>query len=190
MLAQFYIDSLWTSMATYRYPIYPEALCWRGDNLCFKGVITVYGEPQAKKLAYSPAIEKTSAVILVFCLFSLSIASAAAIHYGIKPHSLQSSSHQTGTNVNTSSQQKTGLVSSGASKLSQSTASSSSADISVDFGNRQINTYPIPSTILGVGGVGLKPAGVFVNGFYTRTLDSMALVNTTASDYQALNISG
>ncbi len=34
----------------------------------------------------------------------------------------------------------------------------------------------------------VKPAGVFVNGFYTRTLDSMALVNTTASDYQTLNI--
>jgi hypothetical protein len=34
----------------------------------------------------------------------------------------------------------------------------------------------------------VKPAGVFVNSFYTRTLDSIALVNTTGSDYQTLHI--
>jgi hypothetical protein len=34
----------------------------------------------------------------------------------------------------------------------------------------------------------VKPAGVYANGFYTRTLDSIALVNTTSSDYATLHI--
>jgi hypothetical protein len=34
----------------------------------------------------------------------------------------------------------------------------------------------------------VKPAGVYVNGFYTRSLDSIALVNTTSSNYQTLHI--
>jgi len=48
------------------------------------------------------------------------------------------------------------IVSNGVGQSPQSTISSSTADVSVDYGNRQINTYPIPSTILGIGGVGLK----------------------------------
>lgn len=101
-------------------------------------------------------LKKTGVIIFVVCLLSLSVASAATIHYINKSQSLKSVIHQTGINVNTNAQQSELLVSASTSKSSQSAISSSSADISVDFGNRQINTYPIPSTILGAGGVGLK----------------------------------
>jgi Glycosyl hydrolases family 39 len=109
-----------------------------------------------KRWPFRLPLKKTGVIIFVVCLLSLSVASAATIHYISKAQSLKSNAHQTGFNVNTSSQQNTLLISSSAGQTPQSSISSSSADISVDFGNRQINTYPIPSTILGVGGVGLK----------------------------------
>lgn len=34
----------------------------------------------------------------------------------------------------------------------------------------------------------VKPAGMYVNGFYTKSLDSIALVNTTANNYQTLHV--
>src|SRR5947209_7196205 len=40
--------------------------------------------------------------------------------------------------------------------IAQQSILASAADVTVDFGNRQNATHPIPSTFLGVGGVGLK----------------------------------
>ena len=34
----------------------------------------------------------------------------------------------------------------------------------------------------------VKPAGVYANGFYTSSLDSIALVNTTGNNYQTLHV--
>jgi len=47
-------------------------------------------------------------------------------------------------------------TSSNTASAQQATVPASSADITTDFGNRQNTAYPIPSTFLGVGGVGLK----------------------------------
>jgi hypothetical protein len=33
-----------------------------------------------------------------------------------------------------------------------------------------------------------KPAGVYMNGFYTKTLDSAAIINTTSTDYATLHV--
>jgi hypothetical protein len=33
-----------------------------------------------------------------------------------------------------------------------------------------------------------KPAGVYVTGFYSRSLDSVAIINATSSDYQTLHV--
>ncbi|HEY6287376.1 MAG TPA: hypothetical protein VIX20_17040 [Ktedonobacteraceae bacterium] len=109
-----------------------------------------------KRWPFRLPLKKTGVIIFVVCLLSLSVASAATIHYISKTQASKSDAHQTGIDVNTNSQQSTVSASSNSGNTSQSTTSASSADISVDFGNRQINTYPIPSTLLGVGGVGLK----------------------------------
>ena len=37
-------------------------------------------------------------------------------------------------------------------------------------------------------GASANPAGVFVTGFYTKSLDSMVIVNTTGKDYPALHV--
>jgi len=107
-----------------------------------------------KRWPFRLPLKKTGVIIFVVCLLTFGIASAATVHYISKLQSLKPPAHQTGTDVNTNSQLS--IVSSGVGQSPQSTISSSSADITVDFGYRQINTYPIPSTFLGVGGVGLK----------------------------------
>ena len=148
MLAQFYIDSLYTRMATSCYPHYPEALCWKGGTLCFKGVIIFMENRKQRRWPFRLPLKKTGVIIFVVCLLSLSVASAATIHYISKPQSIKSNIHQTGIDITTNSQQSAVVVSSSSGNTSQSTTSASSADISVDFGKRQINTcllYTSPS---------------------------------------------
>src|SRR5690349_20871445 len=111
---------------------------------------------QQKRWSFRLPLKKTGVIIFVVCLLSLSVASAATIHYISKPQSQTTGTHQAGVGVNNSTQQSSLSVTSAVGQTPQLTTSASSADISVDFGNRQIGTYPIPSTILGVGGVGLK----------------------------------
>jgi hypothetical protein len=59
-------------------------------------------------------------------------------------------SHPSGTAFNPDFQQT------GAGNTQQPSITAASANVTVDFAKRQINEYPIPSTFLGVGGVGLK----------------------------------
>src|SRR5437667_2401295 len=99
-----------------------------------------------KRWPFRLPLKKTGVIIFVVCLLTFGIASAATVHYISKLQSLKPPAHQTGTDVNTNSQLS--IVSSGVGQSPQSTISSSSADITVDFGYRQINTYPIPSTFL------------------------------------------
>ena len=105
-----------------------------------------------KRWPFLPPLKKQGSIILVLGLLSFSVGFAAVVHYIGKTQSLTTAAHSAGAIVN--SQQSTS--SPGAGQTQQSTITASSADITVDFGTRQINAYPIPSTFLGVGGVGLK----------------------------------
>lgn len=108
-----------------------------------------------KRWSFLSLLKKQGIIILVVCLLSLSVAVAATIHYFGKAQSLTAITHPAGVAVvNPDSQQST--PSPGEGKTQQPAITVSSADITVDFGNRQTNAYPIPSTFLGVGGVGLK----------------------------------
>ena len=101
-------------------------------------------------------LKKQGIIILVVCLLSLSVAVAATVHYFGKAQSLTTATHTVGSVVNPASQQSTQTVSPGVGKTQQPLITVSSSDVTVDFGNRQTTTFPIPSTFLGVGGVGLK----------------------------------
>jgi CHASE1-domain containing sensor protein len=98
-------------------------------------------------------LKKQGIIILVVCLLSLSVAVAATIHYLGKAQSLTTATHTAGAAVNPVSQQSTQKVSPGVGKTQQPLITVSSSDVTVDFGNRQTTTYPIPSTFLGVGGL-------------------------------------
>lgn len=107
-----------------------------------------------KRWPFHLPLKKTSVIIVIVFLLSLSIVSAVTVHYISNAHSSKSSTQQTGIGINSDSQQSASSTSAG--KTPQPAITVSSADTTVDFGNRQTNTYPIPSTFLGVGGVGLK----------------------------------
>lgn len=111
-----------------------------------------------KRWHFLSPMKKPGIVILVLCLLTLSIAFAATAHYIGNKLSLTPSANSTETSVNSGSQQSKSIQIDGKSQGSTATATASSADITVDFGSRQNRAYPIPSTFLGVGGIGMRAA--------------------------------
>src|SRR6516225_4884036 len=114
-----------------------------------KGYLLLMENRKQKRWPFHLALKKTSVIILVVSLLSLSAAFAATAHYfGLAlPFT---PTHPAGTAFNPEFQQT------GAGNSEQPAIAASSANVTVDFAKRLINTYPIPSTFLGVGGVGLK----------------------------------
>jgi hypothetical protein len=120
-----------------------------GNTLQCKGVIISMQNSKQKRWPFHLPLKKTSVIIFVVFLLSLGTVFAATVHYfGLRlPFT---TTHPAGTAFNPDFQHTS------AGNTQQSTISASAADVTVDFAKRQINTYPIPSAFLGVGGVGLK----------------------------------
>ena len=100
--------------------------------------------------------EKKGLITRVFGLFSLSLVLALIIML-VASHIKQATYSKANTIVS-SLQDGASARSSGsptATGTQQPTLPASAADITVDFANRQNTAYPIPSTFLGTGGVGL-----------------------------------
>jgi hypothetical protein len=103
-----------------------------------------------KRWPFRLPLKKVGIIIFVVCLLTFGIASAATVHYISKLHSLKPSAHQIGTDVNTNSQLS--IVSNGVGQSPQSTISSSTADVSVDYGTGKsiLILYLLPFSALGV----------------------------------------
>jgi Glycosyl hydrolases family 39 len=109
------------------------------------------------RFTFSRGKEKKGLITRVFGLFSLSLVLALIIML-VASHIKQATYSKANTIVS-SLQDGVSVHSSGsptATGTKQPTIPASAADITVDFANRQNTAYPIPSTFLGVGGVGFN----------------------------------
>src|SRR2546421_11763802 len=97
--------------------------------------------------------KKKRLVLTTFCLLAVCLVLSLTALYG-----RQNGSQIQGSEAASSfSAHAAGVTAypSGTGQTQQSQAAPSSADVTVDFGSRQNKAHPIPSSLLGVGGIGI-----------------------------------
>src|SRR5258708_24435143 len=113
-----------------------------------------------KRLRFLSAGNKKNKVIFTFAVIALIfILLLSILHSGKNQLTTSAVASTTGNAAGSASLQRT-TSSSATSSSSHNTqlSTNSSANITVDFGSRQNNAYPIPSQFLGIGGIDMAIA--------------------------------